>query len=110
MAGLVCHFNIFYVKQWLRVPRAITSICSRLFGNLFFSVSPDNNGNPQGATLEIQRQIRMDELDQQMWNLPQTNVTRRWPVSIYYTMSDKGMFFINTLSTFAPLFYIYSIE
>lgn len=80
IAGVVCHFNIFYVKRWLTVPRAISSVYSRIFGNLFHSPAPDNAERLQGATLEIQRQIRMDELDQQMWNVQQMNVTRRWPV------------------------------
>lgn len=83
IAGVVCHFNIFYVKRWLTVPRAISSVYSRIFGNLFHSPAPDNAEGLQGATLEIQRQIRMDELDQQMWNVQQMNVTRRWPVSIH---------------------------
>ena len=78
---MVCHFNMFYVKQWLTIPHAIGSIFSRIFGNIFDSAAPDNVEKPRGATLEIQRQIRMDELDQQMWNLQQMNVGRRWPVS-----------------------------
>ena len=80
---MVCHYNIFYVKRWLTIPHAISSICSRIFGNLFRSTAPDNAERFQGATLEIQRQLRMDEMDQQMWNLQQMNVTRRWPVSIH---------------------------
>ena len=82
IAGVVCHFNILYVKRCLVIPSAISRFCSRLFGNLFHSDAPENAEKLQGATLEIQREIRMDELDQQMWSLQQMSVTRRVPVSI----------------------------
>mgnify|MGYP002803415264 FL=1 len=80
IAGMVCHYNIFYIKRWLTIPPAISSICSRIFGNLFRSAAPESADGLQGATLEIQRQIRLDELDQQLWNMQQTNVVRRRPV------------------------------
>ena len=83
IAGMVCHYNIFHVKRWLTVPPAISSICSRIFGKIFHSAAPENADGLQGATLEIQRQIRMDALDQQLWNMQQTNVVRRRPVSIH---------------------------
>lgn len=81
---MVCHFNILYVKRWLVVPSAISRICSRIFGNLFSSDAPEHAEKLQGATLEIQREIRMDELDQQMWSLQPMNVPRRVPVCIQH--------------------------
>lgn len=76
------HFNIFYVQRWLKFPDIVSHFCSRIFGRFFQSSAPAHEGNvPHGATLEIQRQQRMDELDQQMWRLQEMNLTRRRPVS-----------------------------
>ncbi|XP_028406504.1 ubiquitin-associated domain-containing protein 2-like isoform X2 [Dendronephthya gigantea] len=80
IAGVLCHFNVFYIQRWLIVPRAISNVCSRMFGSLFQTATVDSTETPQGATLEIQRQIRMDELDQQMWNLQQIDTTQRRPI------------------------------
>jgi hypothetical protein len=91
IAGVVCHFNLFNVKRWLRIPPTISSICSRIFGNLFHSAATESSEGRQGATIEIQRQIRMDELDQQMWNLQQTNVVRRRPVSMHLYITVEGL-------------------
>lgn len=75
-AGVVCHFNIFYVQRWLKLPDSISNLAGRIFGAFFRSSAPANEGRIHGATLEIQRQQRMDELDRQYWRL-QEGLTRR---------------------------------
>lgn len=81
-AGVMYRLNILYVQSWLKLPDTVSHLCSRIFGVFFHSSAPAHEGKIHGATLEVQRQQRMDQLDQQMWRLQEINRTRRRPVIV----------------------------
>ncbi|XP_046853777.1 ubiquitin-associated domain-containing protein 2-like [Xenia sp. Carnegie-2017] len=74
IAGAISYFNILYVESWLKFPSFLSNVFSKLFDYPPTSRTVDTLERPQGATLEIQRQIRMDEIDQRMLNLQQANL------------------------------------
>lgn len=49
-----------------RIPSIIAKIFQTIFGNILDSPPPPEENLPMGATLELQRQERYDQLEQQM--------------------------------------------
>lgn len=54
----------FGIHRWLVIPRVVARACDATFGRLLRSQPPAQG--PIGATLEIQRQQQMEQLEQQM--------------------------------------------
>ncbi|XP_041055401.1 ubiquitin-associated domain-containing protein 2 isoform X2 [Carcharodon carcharias] len=80
-SGIVYHYNVLKVQQLFSVPKWVTRCASFTLEPLFSSADPTHE-TPigMGATLEIQRQQRMELLDQQLMlaQLNQNNRRRRW--------------------------------
>ncbi|XP_064165927.1 ubiquitin-associated domain-containing protein 2 isoform X2 [Anguilla rostrata] len=67
VSGLVYHCNLLRVQSLLFVPRWVARSSSRLLQPLFSGAEPvRDSALGMGATLDIQRQQRMDQLDQQI--------------------------------------------
>ncbi|XP_072434136.1 ubiquitin-associated domain-containing protein 2 isoform X1 [Chiloscyllium punctatum] len=81
LSGIVYHYNVLKVQQLLCVPKWVTRCASFILEPLFSSADPtDEAPIGMGATLEIQRQQRMEMLDQQIMlaQLNQNNRRHRW--------------------------------
>ena len=57
-------WNFLRVQQWLVIPSWIARLSEVTLGRLLASSSPTEG--PMGATLDIQRQEQMEQLEQQM--------------------------------------------
>ena len=66
IAGLICRSNLFYVCDFIKIPKFIASAVSKVFGRLLGSAAPVEPPFQMGATLEIQRQQQMEIMEQQM--------------------------------------------
>lgn len=66
IAGILYRTNLLYIKSWMRVPKILSSLCHKTLGWLLSSRPPREGAVPMGATLEIQRQQRMELLEQRM--------------------------------------------
>ncbi|XP_041483090.1 ubiquitin-associated domain-containing protein 2-like [Lytechinus variegatus] len=66
MAGILYRLNFLYIKNWVMIPKVMASFSQGLFGWLLSSRPPSEGALPMGATLEIQRQQRMELLEQRM--------------------------------------------
>lgn len=64
LAGVLYRFNFLGVKSNLLIPKFVANWSNRLIGTFIESRSPRSEPYPQGATLDIQRQIRTDYLEQ----------------------------------------------
>ncbi|XP_067890336.1 ubiquitin-associated domain-containing protein 2 isoform X2 [Heterodontus francisci] len=77
LSGIVYHYNVLKVQQLLVVPKWVTRCASFALEPLFASADPtDEAPIGMGATLDIQRQQRMELLDQQIM-LAQLNQNNR---------------------------------
>ncbi|KAI1899596.1 hypothetical protein AGOR_G00063420 [Albula goreensis] len=66
-SGVVYHNNVLRVQHFLFIPRWMARSCSYLLEPLFSGAEPTHESTlGMGATLDIQRQQRMDLLDQQI--------------------------------------------
>lgn len=63
-AGLFYRWGFLGIPHWLVVPKVIARACDATLGRLLRSQPPAQG--PIGATLEIQRQQQMEQLEQQM--------------------------------------------
>ena len=54
------------MKSWIRFPGLLGSICKKTLGNMLKTPAPSDLNKAIGATLEIQRQQHMEQLEQQM--------------------------------------------
>jgi hypothetical protein len=50
----------------IAIPNVIAGLVYKVFGRFIESTEPKDNVLPMGATLELQRQERMDEIEQQV--------------------------------------------
>lgn len=66
VSGILYRCNIFYVKNWLKLPSFIINIAKKTIGRVFHSGNPPVQVQPMGATLEIQQQQQMEWFEQQM--------------------------------------------
>uniref|UniRef100_A0AAR2L9D3 UBA domain-containing protein n=1 Tax=Pygocentrus nattereri TaxID=42514 RepID=A0AAR2L9D3_PYGNA len=67
ISGLLYYNNTLAVQQFLQVPRWLAHCCSVILEPLFSGTEPRAEAPVgMGATLDIQRQQRMDMLDQQL--------------------------------------------
>ncbi|XP_048454367.1 ubiquitin-associated domain-containing protein 2 [Rhincodon typus] len=81
LSGIVYHYNVLKVQRLLCVPKWVTRCASFILEPLFSSADPtDEAPIGMGATLEIQRQQRMEMLDQQIMlaQLNQNNRRHQW--------------------------------
>ncbi|KAJ8310573.1 LOW QUALITY PROTEIN: hypothetical protein KUTeg_012438, partial [Tegillarca granosa] len=63
LSGLLWRINFLKLQTIFRIP---TKIFQTVFGNVLDSPPPSEENLPMGATLELQRQERYDQLEQQM--------------------------------------------
>jgi len=66
IAGFMYRFNVFKIQSLVRVPNCLSRTTNFLFSWLLKSSPPRDNAVPMGATLDIQRQLRVEQLEQQM--------------------------------------------
>ncbi|XP_071838945.1 ubiquitin-associated domain-containing protein 2-like isoform X2 [Apostichopus japonicus] len=75
LAGVLYRANFLGVQSYIVIPKFIAKWSSTLVGSLIDSGPPKTDPYPQGATLEIQRQMRTDYLEQR-WMLMQARQNR----------------------------------
>ena len=66
ITGLICRSNLFYICDFVKIPKFIAYAVSKIFGGLLCSSPPVEPPFQMGATLEIQRQQQMEIMEQQM--------------------------------------------
>lgn len=54
------------MQSWLKVPRPIGSLADCTIGRILYTPSPPDLHKPMGATLEIQRALYMEQMEQQL--------------------------------------------
>jgi len=73
LSGLVYKNDMLLIQSWLKVPRPFGDVAGLTVGHLFTSPAPKDLNTPMGATLELQRLHRIEQLEQQsLWaQIPQ---------------------------------------
>lgn len=66
IAGVICRWNIFRIRDVIRIPSLVAKLASGTLGWIMQSSPPQEGAVPMGATLEIQRQQQMEILEQQV--------------------------------------------
>ncbi|KAJ8310089.1 hypothetical protein KUTeg_011954 [Tegillarca granosa] len=66
LSGLLWRINFLKLQTIFRIPSFLAKIFQTVFGNVLDSPPPSEENLPMGATLELQRQERYDQLEQQM--------------------------------------------
>lgn len=66
LSGILCRYNFLKICDFIKVPKIVSKISSKLFGWLLDSKPPSDNSFNLGATLEIQRQQHFEIMEQQM--------------------------------------------
>ncbi|KAK2191468.1 hypothetical protein NP493_53g19024 [Ridgeia piscesae] len=66
VAGLFYRSNLYKIQSILRIPSFISSLINKILGSLVASAVPKDEVPPMGATLELQRQQHIEQLEQQM--------------------------------------------
>lgn len=66
LSGLVYKNDILMMQSWLRVPKPVGSLADSTIGRLLYTPSPPDMHKPMGATLEIQRALYMEQMEQQL--------------------------------------------
>ena len=66
VAGLIYRSKLIKVHSVLRIPSFVSSLFSKAVGPLVTSAAPKDEAPPTGATLELQRQQHIEQLEQQM--------------------------------------------
>ncbi|KAL5005185.1 hypothetical protein ScPMuIL_018641 [Solemya velum] len=65
-AGVLYRCNFLKVQSIIRVPVIFGKVCEKTLGHIFNPASPKLSGLPMGATLDLQRQEQMDQLEQRI--------------------------------------------
>ncbi|PVD18531.1 hypothetical protein C0Q70_21080 [Pomacea canaliculata] len=65
-AGFLWHHNFLKIQSIIWIPESVSSQFDRMIGWLFKSPPPANLNTPMGATLELQRQERLERVEEQM--------------------------------------------
>ncbi|XP_033640620.1 ubiquitin-associated domain-containing protein 2-like isoform X1 [Asterias rubens] len=66
LSGLLYRSNFLRLQSWLRIPNPLSRLAATVLGPILRSKPPGDVTLPMGATLELQRQQRMDLIEQQM--------------------------------------------
>lgn len=66
LSGLMYKNDILMLQSWLRVPQAIGNLTNSTLGRLLQTPSPPDLQKPMGATIEIQRTLYMEQMEQQL--------------------------------------------
>lgn len=66
LSGLAYKNDVLMMQSWLRVPRPIGSLADFTIGRILYTPSPPDLHKPMGATLEIQRALYMEQMEQQL--------------------------------------------
>ncbi|XP_048746527.1 ubiquitin-associated domain-containing protein 2-like [Ostrea edulis] len=66
ITGILWRQNFLKIQQVIAIPNVIAGIVYKIFGRFIESAEPKDNVLPMGATLELQRQERMDEIEHQV--------------------------------------------
>jgi hypothetical protein len=68
LSGLLYKNDMLLVQSWLKVPRPLGNLAGLAVGHLFATPPPKDLNTPIGATLELQRLHRIEQLEQQtLW-------------------------------------------
>lgn len=54
------------LQSWLRVPQSVAKLANGTLGRVLHTPSPPDLQKPMGATLEIQRTLYMEQMEQQL--------------------------------------------
>lgn len=76
LAGILYRANFLGVKSYIVVPKLLATWTNKLLSFVFESRPPRTDPYPMGATLDIQRQIRADYVEQR-WLLLQARQNRQ---------------------------------
>lgn len=66
VAGLLYRANVCKVHSILRIPAFVSLLIDKTLGPLVTSAAPKDEVPPYGATLELQRQQHIEQLEQQL--------------------------------------------
>lgn len=66
LAGLLWRLNFVHITKVIQVPKFIAHLSHSVLGWMLESKPPKNFNTPIGATLEIQQQQHLDQLEQQL--------------------------------------------
>lgn len=66
ISGILWRKNFLKIQQLIVIPNTVASIVYKVFGRFVESAEPKDCVLPMGATLELQRQERMDQIEQQV--------------------------------------------
>ncbi len=66
LSGLLYRSNFLRLQSWLRIPSSLSRLAATVLGPILRSSPPGDVALPMGATLELQRQQRMELIEQQM--------------------------------------------
>ena len=65
-AGFLWQHNFLKIQSWVVIPEFVSRTFDSLTGWLLHSPRPANLDAPMGATLELQRQERLEKMEEQM--------------------------------------------
>uniref|UniRef100_A0A8W8IRJ5 UBA domain-containing protein n=1 Tax=Magallana gigas TaxID=29159 RepID=A0A8W8IRJ5_MAGGI len=66
ISGILWRKNFLKIQQLIVIPNTVASLVYKVFGRFIESAEPKDSVLPMGATLELQRQERMDQIEQQV--------------------------------------------
>ncbi|KFM74884.1 Ubiquitin-associated domain-containing protein 2, partial [Stegodyphus mimosarum] len=66
VAGIICRWNVLHILDIIKIPKFVAKCAGICFSWILDSSPPSEGSVPMGATLEIQRQLQLEMLEQQM--------------------------------------------
>lgn len=91
VAGVLCRWNVLFVRSLIRVPDWMARLCSTTVGRLLKSSAPQEGPFPMGATLDIQRQQQAELLEMQLYHRRATTTARHPSLSSVPGSNSSGM-------------------
>lgn len=91
VAGVLCRWNVLFVRSLIRVPDWMARLCTTTVGRLLKSSAPQEGPLPMGATLDIQRQQQAELLEMQLYHRRATTTARHPSLSSVPGSNSSGM-------------------
>lgn len=66
LSGMMYKNDFLMLQSWLRVPQSVAKLANSTLGRLLHTPLPPDLQKPMGATLEIQRTLYMEQMEQQL--------------------------------------------
>ncbi|KAK3589938.1 hypothetical protein CHS0354_034958 [Potamilus streckersoni] len=66
VSGILWRLNFLKIQSFFKIPNCFARLCDATLGRILNSRAPLSDFVPMGATLELQRQEQMEQMDQQM--------------------------------------------